>query len=173
MAVNYRKMKKYINIVIALIFTFCSSSCQKPDDYVDYEEYELTLILPETKAIEIEVLELINEHRISLNLNRLQLKPILKSVANRHTRNMVRDGKYSHNNFYLRSEYIKFKINAITVAENVAYGYYDAPSMVNAWISSGGHRRNIESNSTHFDISMESDINGRFYATNIFIRTNN
>ena len=166
-------MKKYINIVITLIFMFYSSSCQEQDNYINYEEYELTLILPETKAIEIEVLELINEHRVSLNLNQLQLSPILKSVANRHTRDMIRDGKYSHDNFYLRSEYIKLKLNALTVAENVAYGYYDAPSMVNAWISSGGHRRNIESNSTHFDISMESDVNGRFYATNIFIRTNN
>ena len=166
-------MKKYINIVIALIFAFCISSCQKQDAYVDYEEYELTLILPETKAIEIEVLELINEHRVSLNLNQLQTMPILKSVANRHTRDMIRDGKYSHNNFYLRSEYIKFKTNAATVSENVAYGYSNASSLVNAWVSSGGHRRNIESNSTHFDISIESDINGRFYATNIFIRTNN
>ena len=166
-------MKKYINIVIALIFVFCISSCQEQNAYVDYEEYELTLILPETKAIEIEILELINEHRVSLNLNQLQTMPILKSVANRHTRNMIRDGKYSHNNFYLRSEYIKFKTNASTVSENVAYGYHDALSIVNAWISSGGHRRNIESNSTHFDISMESDINGRLYATNIFIRTNN
>tara|TARA_R110000782_G_scaffold36907_2_gene87209 strand:+ start:732 stop:1232 length:501 start_codon:yes stop_codon:yes gene_type:complete len=166
-------MKKYINIVIALIFAFCISSCQKQDAYVDYEEYELTLILPETKAIEIEVLELINEHRVSLNLNQLQTMPILKSVANRHTRDMIRDGKYSHSNFYLRSEYIKFKTNAATVSENVAYGYSNASSLVNAWVSSGGHRRNIESNSTHFDISIEPDINGRFYATNIFIRTNN
>ena len=166
-------MKKYINIVIALIFVFCSFSCQEQDVYVDYEEYELTLILPETKTIEIEVLELINEHRALLNLNQLQIMPILKSVANRHTRDMIRDGKYSHNNFYLRSEYIKFKTNAATVSENVAYGYQDAPSMVNAWVSSGGHRRNIESNSSHFNISIEPGINGRLYATNIFIRTNN
>ena len=166
-------MKKYINVIITLIFIFFSSSCQEQDAYVDYKEYELTLILPETKTIEIEVLELINEHRNSLNLNQLQSMPILKSVANRHTRDMIRDGKYSHNNFYLRSEYIKFKTNAATVSENVAYGYHNASSMVNAWVSSGGHRRNIESNATHFDISIEPDINGRLYTTNIFIRTNN
>jgi uncharacterized protein YkwD len=95
---------------------------------------------------------------------------ILKSVANRHTTDMVIQSELSHDGFDFRSNYITYKTNAVTVSENVAYGYSNVYAMVDAWLASTCHRRNIESNSTHFDISIEADSIGRWYATNIFIR---
>jgi uncharacterized protein YkwD len=163
-------LKRYISNIVILILILCSFTCYVPSILTDYNTYESTLILPETKAIEIEALELINEHRTSLGLNQLQTMSILKSVANRHTTDMVIQSELSHDGFDFRSNYITYKTNAVTVSENVAYGYSNVYTMVDAWLASTGHRRNIESNSTHFDISIEADSIGRWYATNIFIR---
>ena len=159
-------MKHILFLILALI----SLTCEAPHVNTDYSEYESTLILPETKIIETKTLELINVYRTSLGLNQLQPMPVIKSVANKHTTYMIAHGKLSHDEFDFRSNYIIHKTNAITVSENVAYGYSNPYNMVTAWIASTGHRRNIESNSTHFDISIEVDTTGRWYVTNIFIR---
>lgn len=163
-------MKGYIKHIFFLILALIALSCVAPPVYTDYSEYESTLISPETKIIEVKALELINVYRTSLGLNQLQTMPVIKSVANKHTTDMITHGKLSHDGFDFRSNYIIHKTNAITVSENVAYGYSNVYDMVTAWIASTGHRRNIESNSTHFDISIEVDSIGRWYATNIFIR---
>lgn len=163
-------MKVYVKHISFLILALISLACDAPPVYTDYSEYESTLISPETKIIEIKTLELINVYRTSLGLNQLQHMSVIKSVANKHTTNMIAHGTISHDGFDFRSNYIIHKTNAIAVSENVAYGYSNAHDMVTAWIASTGHRRNIESNSTHFDISIEVDSMCRWYATNIFIR---
>ena len=159
-------MKKFI----ALILVLFSLSCEHIEFIRDYSEYESTLVLLETKPIEVETLEIINEYRSSLGLRELEYMPLIKSVALSHNLNMIEVHQISHNGFGLRSGYLKSKTGALTVSEIVAYGYSSAQSMVNAWLNSPTHKEAIEGNSTHFDISIDSGDLGGNYATSIFIK---
>jgi uncharacterized protein YkwD len=156
--------------VLALfaILTFSSCSTDSLDDKAD--ELELSLIETQAKAIEIEILDLINDHRISNGLSLLEDMSLVKSVAYSHTDYMVDNDVVSHDNFYTRSNYLKANAGAKRVSENVAYGYGTAQGVVNAWIRSESHKANLEGDFTNFDISAEKNEDGRWYFTNIFIK---
>ncbi|MBD0832815.1 CAP domain-containing protein [Aestuariibaculum sediminum] len=133
-------------------------------------DIEFSLITLEDKSIEVEILELINNHRLSLGLNVLSDLSVVKSVAYTHTDYMVDNNEVSHANFFKRSEYLKSKEGASSVSENVAYGYSSAESVVRAWLNSEGHRATIEGDFTNFGISAEENAEGKWYYTNIFIK---
>ena len=155
--------------ILALLAVMCySCTADGIDDNVD--EIELSLITPETKAIETQVLEIINDHRLSLGLKTLSDMTVVKSVAFSHTDYMVVNNEVSHTNFYKRSDYLKANAGALRVSENVAYGYSSAQSVVNAWLKSDAHRAVIEGDFTNFDIAAEVNSEGKWYYTNIFIK---
>ena len=94
---------------------------------------------------------------------------IIKAQAYNHTEYMVIENQVSHDNFFERSNYLKANAGAKYVSENVAYGYTKAETVVNAWLKSDAHRKTIEGDFTHFDISAEQNSEGRWFYTNIFI----
>lgn len=126
--------------------------------------------IPDTKIIEIEIMELINEHRIENGLSVLQDMSEIKAVAFSHTDYMIEQSEISHDNFYLRKANLENNVGAIRVGENVAFGFHYAQTVVNAWLNSEGHKMIIEGDYTHFDISAEKDSNDRWFYTNIFIK---
>lgn len=150
------------------ILTLTSCSTQSLDDQT--HEIELNLTNPEVKSIEVEILELINNHRLSMGLNTLSVMPVVKSVAYTHTDYMLDNEAVSHDNFFSRSDYLKSKVGAKKVSENVAYGYTTAQSVVNAWIKSDRHKENIEGDFSNFDISAKQNEASKWYYTNIFIK---
>lgn len=154
-------------LVLLAVFAF-SCSTDSIDDKA--EAMELSLVTPQVKTIEVEILELINNHRLSLGLNPLAEMNIVKSVAYSHTDYMVDNDEVSHHNFYTRSEYLKSNAGAKRVSENVAFGYSSAESVVRAWIKSEAHKQNLEGDFTNFDVSAEKNAEGRWYYTNIFIK---
>lgn len=153
---------------LLIVFTLFSCSTDNLNDEV--ESMQLSLVTPEAKTIEVEILELINNHRLSKGLNPLQELEIVKSVAFSHTDYMVDNNEVSHHNFFTRSDYLKSNAGAKKVSENVAYGYSSAESVVRAWIKSETHKENLEGDFTNFDISAEKNEEGRWYYTNIFIK---
>ncbi len=164
-------MKLYTKLpLLALlaIFTFSSCTTDSIDDKAN--AMELSLVTPEVKTIEVEILELINNHRLSLGLNPLADMNIIKSVAYSHTDYMVDNDEVSHHNFFTRSDYLKSNAGAQKVSENVAFGYSSAESVVRAWIKSEAHKANLEGDYTNFDVSAEKNEEGRWYYTNIFIK---
>ncbi len=126
--------------------------------------------VPETKAIEIEILELINKHRITIGLNPLEKMSAIKAQAYGHTDYMIEKNQISHDNFIKRSSNLKNNPGALRVSENVAYAYSSPVSVVNAWLRSEGHKEVIEGDFTNFDISAEKDKEGKWYFTNIFLK---
>jgi uncharacterized protein YkwD len=126
--------------------------------------------VPETKTIEIEILELINNHRISIGLNALENMSSIKAQAYGHTEYMIDKNEISHDNFLQRSASLKNNPGAMNVSENVAFAYSSAQSVVNAWLGSEGHRAVIEGDFTNFDVSADLDKDGKYYYTNIFIK---
>lgn len=152
--------------LIGLLSLSCSTDAIEEDKI----ENIANSYVPETKQIEIEILELINNHRISLGLNSLNGLSTIKAQAYGHTDYMIQEQQVSHDNFYERSSNLRNNPGASAVAENVAYAFSSAQSVVNAWLNSDGHREVIEGDFTNFDISAEKDKDGKWYYTNIFIK---
>ena len=150
--------------------TFCATLFFTTGVIAQSEENKQKEKTTETKTIETQVLELINNHRLSIGLSALAAMPLVKSVAFSHTDYMVYNNEVSHENFYKRSDYLKANAGATRVTENVAYGYSSAQSVVNAWLKSDAHRANIEGDFTNFDIAAEENSDGKWYYTNIFIK---
>lgn len=157
-----------VTLVLLLFFSSLTSCTSESIDDAD------SLIIPEetlvAKDIEVEILSLINQHRSNLGLSSLDDMSIIKSVAFSHTDYMVDVNQVSHANFYTRSAYLKENAGAQTVTENVAYGYSSAEAVVNAWLRSDSHKENLEGDFTNFDVSAETNADGRWYFTNIFIK---
>lgn len=156
--------------LLALMVLLMFSSCSTEDLPVDSIDAITLQNAPAPKEIEIEILELLNEHRISVGLNPLNSLNIVKSVAFSHTDYMVEINSVNHDNFYQRKISLEQNANAKKVGENVAYAYSSARSLVNAWINSDSHRQNIEGDYTDFEVSAEQNKEGKWYYTNMFIK---
>ena len=156
--------------LLALMVLLTFSSCSTEDLPVDSIDAITLQNAPAPKEIEIEILELLNEHRISVGLNPLNSLNIVKSVAFSHTDYMVEINSVNHDNFYQRKISLEQNANAKKVGENVAYAYSSSRSLVNAWINSDSHRQNIEGDYTDFEVSAEQNKEGKWYYTNMFIK---
>ncbi len=151
-----------------LIFILTIISCSSNEENIDSD------ITTETPTNEVDyenqILNLLNNHRADKGLSRLEVLDIIKTQTDAHTNYMIDKGVISHDNFSDRSSYLRQNANARNIGENVAIGYSTAQSLVDGWISSNGHRENIEGNFTHFHITAKQNTNGTWYYTNIFIR---
>lgn len=154
-------------LALLAVLTF-SCSTDSIDDKADAIVENLNV--PAAKTIEIEILELINNHRLSIGMNPLSNMDVIKSQAFSHTDYMADNNVVNHDNFYVRSNFLKSNAGAVKVSENVAYGYSTAQSVVEAWIRSEGHKANIEGDFTNFDVSAEKGTDDKWYYTNIFIK---
>ncbi|WP_460218746.1 CAP domain-containing protein [Psychroserpens sp. MEBiC05023] len=162
------KLTKYLPILaLVALLTFSCSTEDFPEETIDSMSLPVP---PAAKTIEIEILELINAHRITNGLQPLNNHNTIKAVAYTHTDYMVESNNVGHDNFFQRKNSLIDNADAVKVSENVAYAFSSAQSVVNAWLDSEGHRANIEGDYTDFDISAEQNEEGRWYFTNIFIK---
>jgi uncharacterized protein YkwD len=155
--------------LLAFIALFGFTSCSTESFPEEVSTVNINQV-PQAKVIELEIMELINEHRISIGLTPLRNHNIVKSVAFSHTDYMIEVNQVNHDNFFQRKNSLEEHASASRVAENVAYSFNSAEAVVNAWLNSEGHRETIEGDFTDFDISAEQNEQGRWYYTNIFIK---
>jgi uncharacterized protein YkwD len=137
-------------------------SCSKED--LSSNEIDVSFTITE------QILDLANEHRISIGKEKLIRSIDADQVADIHTNYMIDQGLISHDNFYKRMEELKDLVNAKAVGENVAFGYASGESVMEGWLNSPGHKANIEGDFTHVGISAIKDENGRYYYTQLFYR---
>ena len=156
-------------VPMAFMFTMISCSSNSTEDVVAatpqlIQNYDYN-------SDEVQLADLINEHRVSLGLNPLQLINHVSYKSEEHNEYMIANRVVNHDLFAERSENIIEVLGAVKVNENVAYNYVSASSVLNAWLNSPGHKANIEGNFTNFGISIREDaITGKKYYTNIFIK---
>ena len=163
---NYSPLKLTLFIFVTVLFISCS-----PEVDGIYFDNEVIEAKAEYCEMDLEIIELVNDYRISKGLNSLEPMNIVSSVAKTHTTYMVTTGIVGHDNFSERYEKLVHDAHATEVGENVGYGYRSSQAVVNAWINSEGHRANIENpDYTHFGISTETNIEGRNFFTQIFIK---
>jgi len=169
-------MKSFALNIFLLVFSgIILLSCAGEDDGIYFNESnDPTPTISEKfsySEMELQILTLVNEHRISLNLSELKTLNIISNVAIGHTSYMIEVGEISHDHFQQRVQNLIDNAAAKKVAENVAYGYGTAQGVMNGWLNSEGHRAIIENpDYTHFGISTASNSEGRNFFTQIFIK---
>lgn len=153
-----------IVFVLALL-----TSCSNEEDGIYFNE--INEVKNNYSLLELDILDLVNEHRESQGMESLNTLNIISSVAYSHTTYMTEIDKPSHDNFSQRQENLVENAAAKSVGENVAYGFTTANGVVSAWMRSESHRAIIENKHyTHFGISIEKNKEGRNYFTQIFIK---
>jgi uncharacterized protein YkwD len=160
---NIRLSKVIFLFVICITFL----SCHKDD-----VDFNLKTNSDEVffNSIETEVLLIVNKHRENLGLK--LLSPINQAYyeASIHTIYMIDQGKISHDNFIVRSKNLMTTVNARIVLENVAAGFTTAEGVVNGWLDSPLHKKNIEDPNVQFmGVSVKKCASGRIYYTQIFV----
>lgn len=119
---------------------------------------------------ELEVMQLINNYRLSIGLKALEKVNHISYKSEEHDLYMIANNVVNHNGFVDRSENLVSVLGASKVGENVAYNYKTSEAVLQAWLDSPGHKENIEGDYTHFGIAVKLDSNGRKYYTNIFAK---
>lgn len=153
---------------------FVLNSCSSDD--VDVEnlssKIKSELIVDYTYNVsELETLDLINDYRTSLGLNRLEKINHISYKSEEHDIYMIDNKVLNHDNFISRSENIMKVLGAKIVAENIAFNFSSPKSVLNGWLNSPKHRVIIVGDFTHFGMAIkENAATGEKYYTNIFAK---
>ncbi|WP_186434742.1 CAP domain-containing protein [Dokdonia sp. Hel_I_53] len=161
-------IKNYLySIVILCAFTACSNDILGEEDTSSTLETSSEVV--NNTVFANELLEVLNEYRASIGLNSLSQHDESEELAVKHSYYMVQQNEASHDNFYDRAQILQ-ESGANYVSENVAFGYYDAASVLQGWLDSPSHKSAIEGNYTHSGIGIVHTDNGVPYFTQLFIR---
>jgi len=142
----------------------------KPAPVKYKQDFEIHSLLPANLAADI--LTYVNEDRKQHGLAALKLSEVESSIASKHSRDMA-SGKvpFGHAGLNARAKAIRKALGEISsVGENVASGPMNAREVVDGWLNSPGHKRNIEGDFTLTGIGYASDGKGNIFFTQIFSR---
>jgi uncharacterized protein YkwD len=123
-------------------------------------------------ALATDILRIVNEHRAKKRLPPLTIHNAISAEAERHSHNMA-TGKipFGHEGFDERMERVSRKVtSSFAWAENVASGPLGAEAVVDLWLHSPGHKKNIEGNYNLTGIGISKNRDGELYFTQIFVR---
>jgi uncharacterized protein YkwD len=123
-------------------------------------------------AFETQVLNAVNQYRQSKGLPPFQTNFVITTEARRHSMNMATNRvKFGHTGIAARTKIISSKVAGVkSVAENVAFGNLSAQEVLNTWLGSEGHRKNIEGNYTLTGIGVARNQKSQLYFTEIFAK---
>ncbi|MCF8714644.1 CAP domain-containing protein [Joostella atrarenae] len=156
-------------IAAALLLCLFSSLYSCSSESID--ENEITpRALVEYVSIEQEILSRINTYRSNKALPPLEILDNVSQLAQSHNDHMISEKEICHHFFNERQEEIKLKNKAIIVGENVGFGHETAEEIVDGWIASEAHRKNIEGDFNHMGISAKKNAEGDYYFTNILVK---
>lgn len=150
--------------VFCFAVIFSSVSCSKDDGSENDIEKSEAISMAE------EILQIVNTHRASIGKTPLEFNTLANDLAYEHTLYMIDQNDISHDDFGNRSDRLIAEENANRTGENVAYGQRSAEHVMEAWLNSSGHRKNIEGDFTHIGIAVIKNTSGTYYFTQLFLR---
>ncbi|MFD3158129.1 SafA/ExsA family spore coat assembly protein [Haloimpatiens sp. FM7330] len=129
------------------------------------------------KAIENEVIRLVNVERQKAGVPALKQNWQLSRIARYKSKDMADKGYFSHTSPTYGSPFKmieSFGIKASAAGENIAYGQPTPKAVMNSWMNSPGHRSNILSSSySEIGVGVAKNKNGVYYWTQMFIHPSN
>ena len=162
-------MKNITTVLLGLLLLTHISACAQTKDMntrlTNYNKINLS-------TLNVDILTLINQHRKSIGLSELQPLDIANTEAQHHSVDMVK-GKtpFGHDGFEDRIADIRKATGFIRgAAENVAYGQLTAAQVVDGWLHSPGHKKNIEGDYNLTGVGTVQREDGVIYFTQIFIK---
>lgn len=117
-----------------------------------------------------EVLKHINNYRNSIGLKSLINNITAKNQALSHSEYQADQTHMSHEHSSKRAAAIFSTENASRYGENVAFGYSNIKKLVQAWINSESHRKNIEGDFDYSGVGTIANDKGVLYFTQIFFK---
>ena len=132
---------------------------------------------PSTRRIEVEVLRLTNAYRLSRSLAPLLEAPSLALLARGHSSDLARRGPTHVDHLGLRDRFERASesIALISFSENVARMGRKRPQpatwVVESWVASEIHRRNIEGDYDLVGVGVFRREDGYYFFTQIFAGT--
>jgi len=162
-----------LRTVLLVAMVYVMNSCSSNADEIEKLDNARNekIVSYNYNALELETMELINLHRVSIGLNRLEKINHISFKSEEHSNYMITNNVVNHNDFVARSENIMSTLGAKTVSENIAYNFNSSQTVLLAWLASPSHKKNVEGNFTHFGLAIkENPKNGRKYFTNIFAK---
>ncbi len=124
-----------------------------------------------TKGIENDILLYINQYRTSIGMPVLKMVDDASNEAAVHSTEMAGHIiPFGHEGFETRITNIQKSMGSVhAAAENVAYGMLTAKTVVDGWLNSSGHKKNIEGNYNLTGIGVAKGSDGLIYFTQIFL----
>ncbi|HBF8308781.1 TPA: sporulation protein [Clostridioides difficile] len=145
-----------------------SDSTNKPDDNNNSGSTSENF-----SAYQKEVVDLVNIERAKAGLNPLTLDSSISNVATKKSQDMIDNNYFSHNSPTYGSPFDmlkKFGISYKTAGENIAMGQKTPKEVVNAWMNSEGHRKNIMNpNFSKIGVGVAQKSGSSIYWTQIFV----
>lgn len=105
-----------------------------------------TTSAPSSGTPEAQVLKLTNDERAKGGCGALRMNSALTKAAEAHAADMVDRHYFAHDSLDGRSPFDRMKAAGYTggaMAENIAVGYQSPAAVVEGWMNSAGHRKNI------------------------------
>ncbi|HBL6448524.1 TPA: sporulation protein [Clostridioides difficile] len=150
-----------------------SGSTDKPDNNKPDDNNNSGSTSESFSAYQKEVVDLVNIERAKAGLNPLTLDSSISNVATKKSQDMIDDNYFSHNSPTYGSPFDmlkKFGISYKTAGENIAMGQKTPKEVVNAWMNSEGHRKNIMNpNFSKIGVGVAQKSGGSIYWTQIFV----
>ena len=142
----------------------------------DTQNDDKVIINTERKSIEQlekEVFALVNTERTQRGLSELEWSDELADVARLHSQDMVDNDYFSHSSLNGNSFSDRMNIADISwrsAGENIAMGSITAEDVMNQWMNSDGHRKNIlNSGFKKLGVGLAISPKGGYYWTQCFI----
>lgn len=112
------------------------------------------IVAAQNTAFEERVVELVNERRAEAGLPPMKSAPVLTDAARYHAADMVADDYFAHESqdrvngaltkvCSWADRVRQYYSDSWSLAENIAWGYGSPESVMEGWMDSTGHRRNI------------------------------
>lgn len=122
-----------------------------------------------------EVLDEVNRYRLSRKLPPLKLNAYMSMEAEKHSQDMAsKRMSFGHQDFNIRIKHVYDHVQWCRAgSENIAYYKISPREVVRKWLTSPGHRRNIEGRYNLTGIGVAWDDKGWVYYTQLFVRTDN
>lgn len=123
------------------------ANTQVKDPNMIYPNQKLNIPnINQTKGVEVEVLNLVNQERAKAGLKPLQMDWELQRVARIKSCDMAENNYFSHESPSYGSPFAmmkQFGIQYKTAGENIASGQRTPTEVMQSWMNSSGHRANI------------------------------
>lgn len=131
-------------------------------------------LIASVQQVELSTHERVNAHRSSKGLPGLEFNEDIANIARKHSENMASGSvPFGHAGVTQRYDEMKVTMTIQKMAENVGYAWgYDVPDeiVVDLWVNSDGHRRNMEGDYNVTGIGVAIGPDGAYYFTQLFAK---